>query len=130
MTHNSPINFKLTHFLLWIKALKKRPNFYTFERALVKICQILHVILESTSQFAFKFYINLQCNQTYLPCSFLAQTYSLVKSSLLKFKFSRFLSVRVKIRQIPRINFELTSHVLFECCIILHSDNTKLPCKF
>ena len=27
MTYNSPVNFKLTHFLLWIKAPKKRPNF-------------------------------------------------------------------------------------------------------
>ena len=30
----------------------------------VQIWQILHVILESTSQFSFKFSINLQCHQT------------------------------------------------------------------
>ena len=35
------------------------PKKGAFERALVRIRQILHVILESTSQFAFKFYINL-----------------------------------------------------------------------
>ena len=63
MKHNSPVNFKHTHFLFLIKRPSKSPNFWNFERALVKICQILHVILESTSQFSFKFCINLQCNQ-------------------------------------------------------------------
>ena len=63
MTHNSPLNFKLMHFLFWIKGPSESPNSQTFERALVKICQILHVILESTSQFSFKFCINLQCNE-------------------------------------------------------------------
>ena len=40
---------------------------------------------------------------------FFAQTlYTLVKSSPLKCKFLRFLSTRVKICQIPHVNFELT----------------------
>ena len=43
----------------------------------------------------------------------LTQTYTLVKSSSLKFKFLRFSSARVKICQISHINFELTSQVLF-----------------
>ena len=43
------------------------------------------------------------------PILFLAQTlFALVESSLLKWKFFRFLSVRVKICQIPHVNFELT----------------------
>ena len=51
---------------------------------------------------------------------FLAQTLcTLVKSSPLKCKFFRFLSVRVKIRQIPHINFELKSQFLFKFYIIL-----------
>ena len=64
MTHNSPVNFNLINFRLQIKGPNKIPYFQAFERALVKICQILHVILERTSQFSFKFCINLQCNQT------------------------------------------------------------------
>ena len=44
MTHNSPVNFKLMHLLLWIKGPNKCPKFQTFECALLKICQILHVI--------------------------------------------------------------------------------------
>ena len=31
MTHNSSVNFKFTHFLLWIKESHQSPNFETFE---------------------------------------------------------------------------------------------------
>ena len=31
MTHNSPVNFKLIHFLLWIKGFHQSPNFENFE---------------------------------------------------------------------------------------------------
>ena len=30
MTHKSPVNFKLIHFVLWIKGPNKSPNFDTF----------------------------------------------------------------------------------------------------
>ena len=62
---------------------------------------------------------------------FLAQKLcTLVKSSPLKCKFLRFTSVRVKIRQVPHVNFERTSHFLVNFCTILHCHDTKLPCKF
>ena len=78
--------------------------------ALVKITQIPHVIFQSTSQFFFKFCITLQCHEIQPPCTFLAQTlYTLVKSSSLKCNFLRLLSSRVKICQIPYVNFEMTS---------------------
>ena len=87
--------------------------------------------LESSSQFFFKCCINLQCHQIKLLYTFLAQAlYTLVKSSLLKCKFWGFSSARVNIRQIPHVNFELTSQFLVKFCIILHCHNTKLPCKF
>ena len=38
MTHNSPVSFKLIHFLLWIKGSHQSPNPLTFKRVLVKIC--------------------------------------------------------------------------------------------
>ena len=63
MTHKSPVNFELIHFLLWIKGSNKSPNFLTFKRVLVKICQIPYVIFESTSHFSFKLWINIQCRQ-------------------------------------------------------------------
>ena len=67
----------------------------------MKICQIRHVIFESISQFSFKFYINLQCHQTYIFCTFLAQTLcTFFKRSLLKSTFLRHSSAQVKICQI------------------------------
>ena len=55
---------------------------------------------------------------------------TLVKNNLLTCKFLRFSSVRVKICQIPHVNFELTSQFLFKFGIILDCHDTKLPCKF
>ena len=122
MTHNSPVSFRLIHFLLWIKGPNKSPNFrlsnvlwwkfakflmsflkaqvsffsnfasipsnitslyffslnilsfgqnqliikckfFRFSNALMKICQIPHVIFQTTSQFFFKFYITLQYHE-------------------------------------------------------------------
>ena len=61
------------------------------------------------------------------PILFLAQTlYTLFKRSPLKCKFLRFLSARVKICQIPHVNFELTSQFLFKFGIILHCHDAKL----
>ena len=66
------------------------------------------------------------------PILFVAQTlYTLVKSNLLKkCKFLEFSSVRVKVCQIPHVNFELTSQFLFKFGIILDCHDTKPPCKF
>ena len=62
---------------------------------------------------------------------FLAQTiYTLVKRSPLKCKFLKFPSHRIKICQIPHVNFELTSQFLFKFCIILPCHDTKLHCNF
>ena len=98
ITHNSPVKFKLIHFLLWIKESQQGGGpILRLLSALVKICQIPHVIFESPSQFSSKFWTNILCHQTWLFCTFLAQTlYTLVKSSPIKFKFSRFLTGRVK----------------------------------
>ena len=45
---------------------------------------------------------------------------TLFKKSPLKCKFLRFSSAQVKIRQIPHVNFELSSQLLFKFCIIFH----------
>ena len=42
----------------------------------------------------------------------------------LKGKFLRLSSARVKIRQIPHVNFEMASQSLFKLCIILHCQDT------
>ena len=55
------------------------------------------------------------------PLHFLAQAiYTLLKRSTLKWNFLRLSSARIKICQIPHVNFEMTSQFLFKFCIILH----------
>ena len=113
-------------------------KFLRFSSARVKIRQILYVNLELTSQCA-KFVMAFLKAQVTFPSIFaskfssikndfsilfLAQTlFTLVTSSLLKYKFLTFSSAQVKICQIPHVNFELTSQSLFNFCIILHSDD-------
>ena len=58
-------------------------------------------------------------------CNFLAETlYALIKKSPLKCKCLRFASACVKIHQIPHVNFELTSQLRFNFCIILYCHDT------
>ena len=72
---------------------------------------------------SFKFCINFGAIKHNSSILFLAQAlHTSVKS--------RFSSARAKIRQIPHVNFELTSRFLFKVCIILHCHDTKLPCNF
>ena len=88
MTHNSSVNFKVIHFLSWMKESHQSPNFDTFEcsaenfpnsschflnqskckvfrisSARVKIHQIL-VTFETKNQLFFKFCIALQAHET------------------------------------------------------------------
>ena len=64
-------------------------------------------------------------------CTLLAQTlYTFVKSSPKKFKVLRFSSAQVKIRQIPHVNFELTSQFLLKICIIFHCHTHNYPVSF
>ena len=93
----------------------------------VKICQILHVIFETTSQFFFKFRITLKFHQKELLCTFLAQTlYTLVKSSPLKCKFFRFSSAWV--------NFELTvncsAHFASFFIVMTHNSPVKFKLQY
>ena len=89
-----------------------------------KICQILHVIFESTRQFSFKFYINIQCHQTTSLYFFSSKIICFYQKSPLKCKFLRFWSAWIKIRQIPHANSELTSQFLFNFCILFYCHGT------
>ena len=107
---------QLMHFLFGQKDPMKIP-ILTLSSVLFKICQIPHVIFQTTSQLFFKFSMTLHCHEIQLLCTFLAQTS--VKSSPLKCIFLRLSSSRVKIHQIPYVNFEATSQFLFRFFIIL-----------
>ena len=60
--HNSCVSFSLINFLLWIKGSHQSHNL-RLSSALVKICQILPFIFQTTSQFFYKFCITLQCHE-------------------------------------------------------------------
>ena len=64
MTYNFRLNFiKLIHFKLREEDAIKVPSL-RLSSALIKICQIPHVILGSTTKFPFKLCKNLECYQT------------------------------------------------------------------
>ena len=66
MTHNFPLNFKLIHFLLWANGSHQSPNFEAFDSALVKICQIPHVIFENTTHPATRRHSNVVMTSLYM----------------------------------------------------------------
>ena len=120
VTHNSPVSFKLTYFLLWIKNPIK-VQILRLSSAQVKICQILHVIFQTRSHFFFKC---ASFSNVMKDNSSVAQTlYILVKSSPLKCKFLGLSSARVKILQIPYVNFQTASQFLFRFFIISKSQH-------
>ena len=98
MTQNSSVNPKLIHFLLWIRRSHQSPNYFWFSDVICwKFAKFLKSFLKAQVSFpsivSSKF-ISIKHNSSIL---FLTQTlYTLVKSSLLKCKFLRFWSARVK----------------------------------
>ena len=57
--------------------------------------------------------------------------YTLLKRNPLKWKFLRLSSALVKIRQIPHVNFEMTSQFIFKFCVffIVMIDNSSVDFK-
>ena len=87
--------------------------------------------LESTSQFYFKFCINLPCHQTYLLYTFFSSNIIYFgQKQLIKVQIFEILECLGQNFQISHVNFELTNQFLFKFCIILHCHDTKFPSKF
>ena len=130
-THNSPVNFKLIHFLLGMNVPHKSPNFESqLSSTLVKICQIPHVTFRTKSQLFFKFCITLQCHKRQLLCTFLGQTlYTFHGRDLSKCEFLRLLSALIKINQILVI-FETTNQFFFQFSVNKQCHETQLLCTF
>ena len=96
----------------------------------MKICQIAHVIFQTTSQFFFKFYMTLQCHEIHSSAIFLGQTlYALHERDQSKCRFFRLFSVRIKIHQIHVI-FEAKKKFLFTFCTTLWYHETQLVHTF
>ena len=62
MTQNIPVKFKLIHFYFRQKDAIKVP-ILRLSSALVKICQISHIIFQTTSQFLYKLCMTLQFHE-------------------------------------------------------------------
>ena len=102
----------------------------TLSSVLMKICQIPHVIFQTTSHFFFKFCMTPQCHELQLLCTFLGQTlYTLHKKDQSKCKFFRLLSARIKIHQIFVI-FETKNRFFFKFCTTLQYHETVESLKF
>ena len=81
-------------------------KFLRFWSARLKFCQIPYTNFETTTHFLSKLCISLMLHGRLFLCSFLTQTiYTLLERSLLKWKFLRFWSARVKFCQIPLCQF-------------------------
>ena len=102
----------------------------TLPSVLMKICQIPHVMFQTTSHFLFKFSMTPQCHELQLPCTFLGQTsYTLHKKDQSKCKFFRLPNARIKIHQILVI-FETKNRFFFTFGTTLQYYETKLTCTF
>ena len=118
ITHNSTVNFKLISYFGEKDPIKV--PILTLSRALVKNCQIPHVIFQAASQFFCKFCITLQCDERKLLCNFLAQTtYTFLERSPLKWNSLILSSAKVKICQIFYVNSETASRFPSNVCIPL-----------
>ena len=104
LRHATPLQTLSSYIFFFELKHTIKLSIYRLSSALVKFCQITHGILQTTSQFFFKYCIILQCHEKKLFCTFLVQTLNtLCKRSPLKFKFLRFLSALVAIRQITHV---------------------------
>ena len=91
----------------------------TLSSVLMKICQIPHVIFQTTGRFFFKFFMTLHCHETELLCTFVGQTlYTLHKTDQSKCNCFRIFSAPIKINQILVI-FETKNKFLFTFCTTL-----------
>ena len=105
--YNSPVNFKLIHFLLWIKLSQQSPKFEIFECSSQNLLNFSCHFKKNKSVF-FQIMYQTSVPSSITPTYFLAEAlYTLVKNTPLQFTFLRFSSPWVNVRQLPYVNFEL-----------------------
>ena len=114
-----------------VKRVKKVNLLFTYYFS-QHICQIPHVIFESTSHFSFKFWINLQCHQTYLLCTCLNSNIiyfgqrSQLKSNFLDFQVleSKFIKFFMTV-----LKWQVNSSPNFALFFIVMTDNSSANFK-
>ena len=121
MTHNSSVNFKLIHFLLWTKGSHQSPNFDTFKCSGENL-QNSSCHFPSNKPIFLQILHHSSVSWKITPLYFFSSynIHTLLKREALKWKFLSLSSVQVKICQTPHANFEMSSQFLFKFCFILH----------
>ena len=123
ITHNSPVNFKLIHFLLWTKGCYQSLNFKTFK------CSGENLVNSSCPFWKHKsvfLQILHDCSVSWkiTPLYFLCQTlYTLHEMDQSKCKLFETLSAQIKIQQILVI-FETTNSFFFKFYMTLQYHET------
>ena len=118
MTHNPPLNFKLTHFLLSAKGSIESLNSETFECVSENFSKSSYHSWEHKSAFIqilHQYSVPLKISSLNF---FSSNIIYFGQRSQLKCKNLRFLSTRVKIRQISHVNFEITTQFFFKFYIV------------
>ena len=123
-THSSSVNFKLIHFLLWIKRSHQSPNFQTFGCSGINLLNSSCHFPNHKTIFPQTLHHSLVSWKTTPLYSFSSNIIYFFKRSPLKCKFLRLLSDRVKICQILYVSFETTSQFLLKFCIIILCHDT------
>ena len=121
MTHNSPIKFRLVHFLLWKKACHQSPNFETLKYSGKKLRNFPCHLQRYKSDFLQFLY------QPWVVSNILSKLKNYIlwsKAFHYSVNFFRFLSARVKILETPYVNYEMTSQFFFRFFITLHCHYT------
>ena len=124
MTHNSFVNFKLIHFLLWTKGLHQISNFDTFKSSGGNFPNFSCHFSNHNSVFLQTLH-HLLVSWKITPLYFFSSNIIyLVTRNPLKCKVFRLLRARVKTRQIPHVNFKTTSQFLSNSGVIFHFHDT------
>ena len=116
MTHNSTVNLKLIHFLLWTKISYQSSNFDTFkcsgENLQTSSCHFpsnkpvfLQILHQSSVSWKITRLYFFSSNKIYFA-----------QKEPIKWKFLRLLSAWLKFCQIPYANFETTTWFLSKFC--------------
>ena len=128
MTHNSSVNFKFIHFLLWTKGSHQNSNFDTFKCPGENLPNFSCLFSSHRSVFLQNLYnssVSSKINPLYFCSS--NNIYFGHKEPIKQKIFLDFSSARVKICEVP-VNFKTTSQFLLNFCVNLHCHDTY--CKF
>ena len=126
---NCPIFFfKLKDYVLCSKEAHESANFWYFQVLRSKFVKFLMSFLKPQVSFPSDVAsIFSSIKQNFLILFLAQRSCTLTKRSPLNYKFLRFSSAWVKIRQIPHVIFESTSQFSFRCCINIQCHQAKLP---